>query len=64
MSGDDASPEADVEELNHGIADSLKSCHSMVANYRAMISGEANDNLPHEQAANDGSEPPAEREGS
>jgi len=64
MSGDDDPPQADVEELNLSITDSLKSCRSMVSNYRAMISGEANDNLPHEQAANDGSEPPAEREGS
>ena len=53
MSGNELPPAADVEEINLSIADGLKSCRSMAANYRAMISGEANDNLPEERAAND-----------
>ena len=53
MSGNELPPAANVEEINLSIADGLKSCRSMVANYRAMISGEANDNFPEERAAND-----------
>ena len=55
MSSNELPPEADVEEISLSIADGLKSCRSMIANYRAMISGdgEANDNLPKERAAND-----------
>jgi hypothetical protein len=53
MRRDDLPPRADVDEINLSIADGLKSCRSMVANYRAMIRGEMNDNLPEERAAND-----------
>lgn len=53
MTGDELPPGAEVEEINLSITDGIKSCRSMVANYRAMISGEANDNIPEEQAAND-----------
>jgi hypothetical protein len=51
MSGDELPPVAEVEEISLAISDGLKSCRSMVANYRAMIRGEANDNAPDEQAA-------------
>ena len=59
MSGDELPPAAEVEEINLAITDGLKSCRSMVANYRAMIRGEdeANDNAPEEQVANDKGEP-------
>jgi len=59
MSGDELPPNAEVEEIGMSITDGLKSCRSMVANYRAMISGqdEANDNVPEEQGANDKHEP-------
>ncbi|HEX4799796.1 MAG TPA: hypothetical protein VFU91_01315 [Sphingomicrobium sp.] len=53
MPGDDLPPRADVDEINLSIADGLKSCRSIVANYRAMIRGETNDNIPEERAAND-----------
>ena len=53
MSDDELPPTAEVEEINTSITDGLKCCRSMVAHYRLMISGEANDNLPKGQAAND-----------
>jgi len=57
MSGDELPPNAEVEEIGVSITDGLKSCRSMVANYRAMIRGEANDNLPEGQVANDEGKP-------
>ena len=57
MSGDELPPNAEVEEIGVSITDGLKSCRSMVANYRAMIRGEANDNLPEEQVGNDEGKP-------
>jgi hypothetical protein len=55
MSGDELPPAAEVEEINLAITDGLKSCRSMVANYRAMIRGDdgANDNAPEEHASKD-----------
>ena len=53
MPRDEHPPRADVDEINLRIADGLKSCRSIVANYRAMIRSEFNDNLPEERAAND-----------
>lgn len=52
MTGDEL-PRTEVEEINLSICDAIKSCRSMVANYRAMIRSEINDNLPEERAAND-----------
>jgi hypothetical protein len=43
--------EADVEHLSLTLAQGLQACRSMVANYRAVIGGEANDNFPVEPAA-------------
>ena len=59
MPRDDLPPRADVDEINLRITDGLRSCRSIVANYRAMITG-TNDNLPEERAANDEQEVAAE----
>jgi hypothetical protein len=37
--------EADVEHVSLRLAQGLKACRSMVANYRAIFGGEANDNF-------------------
>jgi len=63
MSADELPPTAEVEEINLSIADGIKSCRSMVANYRAMIRGGANDNLPEELAVNDEAAREISREG-
>ena len=38
--------DADVEHLSLKLAQGLQACRSMVANYRAILGGEANDNFP------------------
>jgi len=38
--------EADVEHVSLKLAQGLQACRSMVANYRAILRGEANDNFP------------------
>jgi hypothetical protein len=38
--------EADVEQVSRRLHQSLKACQVMVANYRVMLSGGANDNEP------------------
>ena len=53
MSGDEVPRAADVKALNLSISASLRSCRSMIANYRAMISAEANDNFPDQPFPND-----------
>jgi hypothetical protein len=37
--------EADVEHVNFKLAQGLRACRSVVANYRMMLGGEANDNF-------------------
>jgi hypothetical protein len=38
--------DSEVEHVSLRLAQGLKACRSMVANYRAMLDGEANDNVP------------------
>jgi hypothetical protein len=44
--------EADVQQVNLKLNESLRACQAMVANYRLMLGGEANDNQP--DGADDG----------
>jgi hypothetical protein len=37
---------ADVEHVSLKLVQGLKACRSMVANYRAMLDGKINDNVP------------------
>ena len=48
MSDDELPREADVEQVSRRLHQSLKACRLMVANYRAMLAGVANDNDPVE----------------
>lgn len=47
MAGDKSPSDNELEELSSNLNEGLKTCRSMVANYREMISGE------HAPAAND-----------
>ena len=46
MSDEDPPREANLEQASLKLAQGLKACHSVVANYRAMLGGGANDNGP------------------
>ena len=50
MSDEDPPREANLEQANLKLAQGLKACHAVVANYRAMLGGEANDNGPENPA--------------
>ena len=50
MSDDELARNADVEHVSLRLAQGLKACRSMVANYRAMLDAEANDNVPEAPA--------------
>jgi hypothetical protein len=54
VSDEELTRDADVEHVSLKLAQGLKACRSMVANYRAMLDAEANDNIreaPAEPAA-------------
>ena len=46
MSDEDPARAADAEHASLKLAQGLKACRSVVANYRVMFGGEANDNRP------------------
>ena len=46
MSDEQLPPEADVTQVSWKLNESLKACQAMVANYRLMLGGVANDNQP------------------
>ena len=46
MSDEQLPPEADVTQVSWKLHESLKACQAMVANYRLMLGGVANDNQP------------------
>ncbi len=46
MSDEELPRDGDVEDVSRTLAQSLKACRSMVADYRAMLDAEANDNVP------------------
>ena len=46
MSDNELPREADVEQVSRRLHQSLHACRVMVANYRAMLGGVANDNEP------------------
>ena len=48
--------EADVEAINSSLSDGLQCCRAVVANYRAMLGREINDNIIEARPANDGAE--------
>jgi hypothetical protein len=45
--------EADVEAINSSLSDGLQCCRAVVANYRAMLGREINDNISETPPAND-----------
>ena len=55
MSDEQLPPEeADVEEVNSQLSEGLQTCHSVIANYRTLLSGLdartfSNDNEPEER---------------
>ena len=48
--------EADVEAINSSLSDGLQCCRAVVANYRAMLGRDINDNISETPPANDGAE--------
>jgi hypothetical protein len=64
VSDEDPPREANLEQASLKLAQGLKTCHSVVDNYRAMLGGEANDNGPEDrsQGANSRSAAPTEPE--
>jgi hypothetical protein len=50
---EDHGRQANVDELSSQLSEGLKTCRTMVANYRAMLGAGANDNLEAQIAAND-----------
>lgn len=46
MSDEEPARAADAEHASFRLAQGLKACRSVVANYRMMLGGEANDNRP------------------
>jgi hypothetical protein len=48
--------EADVEAINSSLSDGLQCCRAVVANYRAMLGRDINDNISDARPANDGAE--------
>jgi hypothetical protein len=50
VSDEELTRDADVEHVSLKLAQGLKACRSMVANYRAMLDAEANDNIPEAPA--------------
>lgn len=55
MAADNDSPNAILEDESSRLKDALKSCHSLVANYRAMLTDSSNDN-PVDDVSGDNSE--------
>ena len=55
MAAESDSPNAILEDESARLKDALKSCHSLVANYRAMLTDSSNDN-PVDDIAGDHSE--------
>ena len=45
MSDEELARDMDVEHVSLRLAQGLKACRSMVASYRAVLGGEANDNF-------------------
>ena len=64
MSDEDPPREANLEQATVKLAQGLKACHAVVANYRAMLGGEANDDAPEDPPEGEPSifVPPAEPE--
>jgi hypothetical protein len=56
VSDEELARDADAEHVRRRLSQGLKACRSMVASYRAVLGGEANDN------ATEGLVKPAERE--
>lgn len=48
MSDEDPPRGENLEQASLKLAQGLKACHTVVANYRAMLGGEANDNGPQD----------------
>jgi hypothetical protein len=46
VSDEELTRDSDVEHVSLRLAQGLKACRSMVANYRSLLDGEANDNFP------------------
>jgi hypothetical protein len=53
VSEEQAGRQADVDELSAQLSQGLKTCRTMVANYRAMLGAGANDNGSAQFPAND-----------
>lgn len=58
MSDDELPHEGDFDQLNSSLNQGLKSCHSVIANYRALLSNdnEGADNGADEEAPEAGGE--------
>ena len=48
MTGKTPPRDADIEQVNHGLSEGLKSCRSVVANYKALLSADPGDDPPAE----------------
>jgi hypothetical protein len=46
VSDEELTRDADVEHVSLRLVQGLKACRSMVADYRALLDSEANDNFP------------------
>jgi hypothetical protein len=44
VANDELPRDADVEQVNSQLSEGLKTCRSVVANYRMMLTGESGDN--------------------
>ena len=49
----------DVEETSARLADGLKSCRTIVKNYRALLSSDPSGEVPEEESASSIEDPPA-----
>jgi hypothetical protein len=50
VSDEELASSAEVEQVRSKLAEAVKACRSMVANYRAMLDTDANDNVPEAPA--------------
>ena len=62
MSDNELPREADVQQVSWRMNESLKACRAMVANYREMLAGVANDNEPGAASGGNGFEREASEE--
>jgi len=48
VTGETDFPNSALDEESSRLKDSLRSCHKLVANYRAMLAESSNDNAPED----------------